>query len=389
MHNSSLNHTFRLIWSACAGTYVAVAETTRGRGKGGRAGRVAAVVLAALAGNAFADASTGVMLNGTNTVNSTGASAVIDGASSTGYFVQSGSLTINNATLQNFQTKGGAGSGGGAGLGGAVFVNQGATVTLNNVNFVSNTVVGGAGGSGSYGGALNNINQINTPLPKAASGSTPDQQIYVDVNGTTGTNGAKGMSQTAVFGAQAGGNGGSGGDGSGMSPPLIVGLVNNGLGVVAWTADLVATSADPFTAPIIAAAALSLANAVISVADSMIAIDRFNKSVSDGLSGIGGNGGTGGNGGNGGDFRGGAAGGNGGNGGVGASGTPSATATDVVDSLVAAGVLASGGLLAPILIPSRSLILNPYGGGAAGGDGGSGGNGGMGDFGAGGGAGGI
>ena len=100
MHGSSLNHTYRLVWNACAGTYVAVAETTRGRGKSGRAGRVAAVVLgaAALMNSALADALPGAVLSGTNTVGTT-TSTVIDGGSSTGYFVQSGNLTINNATF--------------------------------------------------------------------------------------------------------------------------------------------------------------------------------------------------------------------------------------------------------------------------------------------------
>src|SRR5258708_6187047 len=52
------------------------------------------------------------------------ASGMIDGRESTGFLVQSGgSLTMSDVTLQNFTTTGGVGSGGGAGLGGAVFVN--------------------------------------------------------------------------------------------------------------------------------------------------------------------------------------------------------------------------------------------------------------------------
>ena len=52
-----------------------------------------------------------------------------------------------STTYTNFFTEGGAGSGGGAGLGGVFFVNSGASLTLNNVSFKSNTVKGGEGGS--------------------------------------------------------------------------------------------------------------------------------------------------------------------------------------------------------------------------------------------------
>ena len=44
MHNSSLNHTYRLVWSECTNTYVAVAETTRGKGGGMRLSRPAAQI---------------------------------------------------------------------------------------------------------------------------------------------------------------------------------------------------------------------------------------------------------------------------------------------------------------------------------------------------------
>ncbi|ALI54805.1 beta strand repeat-containing protein [Celeribacter marinus] len=49
--------------------------------------------------------------------------------------------------MHNFTTTGGAGSGGGAGLGGVFFVDQGATLTVINTDFKSNRVEGGQGGS--------------------------------------------------------------------------------------------------------------------------------------------------------------------------------------------------------------------------------------------------
>lgn len=56
-------------------------------------------------------------------------------------------LPTSNALFTNFYTEGGAGSGGGAGLGGVFFVDQGATLNLQNVAFERNTVRGGEGGS--------------------------------------------------------------------------------------------------------------------------------------------------------------------------------------------------------------------------------------------------
>ncbi len=58
-----------------------------------------------------------------------------------------GSRTESDKVYTNFFTEGGAGSGGGAGFGGVFFVNSGASLTLTNVSFKSNTVKGGEGGS--------------------------------------------------------------------------------------------------------------------------------------------------------------------------------------------------------------------------------------------------
>ena len=76
----------------------------------------------------------------------------LDGRLSTGYLVGGGSSatvgeTSSQSLVHNFGTSGGAGSGGGAGLGGAFFVDSGATLTVQNTDFKSNRVQGGAGGS--------------------------------------------------------------------------------------------------------------------------------------------------------------------------------------------------------------------------------------------------
>ncbi|WP_420968217.1 Ig-like domain-containing protein [Bradyrhizobium sp. B120] len=78
-------------------------------------------------------------------------SNVIDAHGFQGFVVTSGKVTFKNLTIVNAAASGGSGGtgggGGGAGLGGGLFVGQNADVTLNNVNFGSNTAKGGNGGA--------------------------------------------------------------------------------------------------------------------------------------------------------------------------------------------------------------------------------------------------
>ena len=84
----------------------------------------------------------------------------IDGAATyRGIFVWSGTVTLTDLTIQNALARGGDGfaatlrpSGGGAGLGGALFIAPGVSVTLDNVDFTGNTARGGSGGI--YGGTF-------------------------------------------------------------------------------------------------------------------------------------------------------------------------------------------------------------------------------------------
>jgi hypothetical protein len=68
------------------------------------------------------------------------------------FFVESGTVSISELTLVNGRATGGAGGqgagggGGGLGAGAALFVNDGATVTVQNVEFSTHAAVGGAGG---------------------------------------------------------------------------------------------------------------------------------------------------------------------------------------------------------------------------------------------------
>jgi hypothetical protein len=91
-----------------------------------------------------------------------GAGHTIDGASTwRAFFVQSGTVTLENLTIAHVKAQGGAGGaggkansgsstsgggGGGLGAGAAVFVASGATVTLQDVNVQDAAAVGGAGG---------------------------------------------------------------------------------------------------------------------------------------------------------------------------------------------------------------------------------------------------
>lgn len=90
---------------------------------------------------------------------------VNDGSNGTGKVLSSnGSIAINSNVIapsqsigsaaaptvfSNFTTRGGNGSGGGAGLGGVFFVDAGASLTLVNVSFSGNTAIGGEGGGAS------------------------------------------------------------------------------------------------------------------------------------------------------------------------------------------------------------------------------------------------
>lgn len=300
----------------------------------------------------WADPAAGTVLTGSNTVN--GAGGIIDGGSSpAGYFVSSGTLVINNATLQNFITTGGSGSGGGAGLGGAVFVNSGAAVTLNNVNFLSNTAQGGDGGVGTTGGSLNNLFNSGSSAAQAANGYTPTQINFVDIGGTTGTKGSNAGVNATGIGA-TGGNGGAGGNGGDRSETLILGVTSASLDLAAVISEMVAASANPFTANVAVGLGAQIASAGINLGNAVASLAYFDQALANGQIGLGGTGGAGGNGGQGGFGFGGGLGGDGGNGGTG-------------------GANWSG---------------SAYKGGAAGGDAGDGGAGGIGGFGAGGGQGG-
>lgn len=108
----------------------------------------------------------------------TNLSGIIDGGMGTGYLITGDSRFQGSSVVQigrtdtqslvhSFKTVGGAGSGGGAGLGGAFFVDADATLTVINTDFANNRAQGGNGGSAapvSYAGQLLNIIGRNVEL---------------------------------------------------------------------------------------------------------------------------------------------------------------------------------------------------------------------------------
>ena len=287
-----------------------------------------------------------VQYGGTETVDGNG--YTIYGNNNSGYFVHSGSLTINDATLTGFTTTGGSGSGGGAGLGGAIFVNDGASVTLNNVSFGGNAAIGGVGGVGSTGGSLNNLFNSGTAGATGENGEdSAGGTSYVNGgNGGNGYNGADGGDGATGVGG-AGGSGGDGSDGSAITADTIKSAVDlvydafmaTGDGTAAglytaiaasFTAQAAAATAGGVTAGLAPGyTALAASFTTLAAEAGGVATEDLVKLAADtaydiaitvtafelGIAGNGGGAGNGGNGGNGAFGYGGGTGGNGGDGG--------------------------------------------------------------------------
>jgi len=127
------------------------------------------------------------------------------------FFVKSGTVTFQNLTISSGKAQGGSAgsSGGGAGLGGGLFVYDG-TVTLDTVTFSSNSAGGGSsGGFGSGGGMYG-----SGGLFGSGYGGNKNYGGGVGANNTTGGDGTSGgFGGDGGFSSSA--NGGSGGFGGG------------------------------------------------------------------------------------------------------------------------------------------------------------------------------
>jgi len=105
------------------------------------------------------------------------------------FFVLSGTVTLRNLTVSDGHANGGYGSGGGAGLGGALFVYDG-SVTVENVAFSNNAAVGGDGGNaGGGGGMAGNSSNAGGGLFAASTGNDGGYGGNGNYGGSGGNNG--------------------------------------------------------------------------------------------------------------------------------------------------------------------------------------------------------
>ncbi len=165
--------------------------------------------------------------------NSSGSPTTIDGNGFRPFFIRQGTVTLQNMNIQGGVAQGGSGAGGGGGgmgAGGAVFV-DGATVTIKDVVFTSNTASagfgasGGAPGAGGAGGGLGGNGGSNNGGGGGYSGNGGGNSggggSIADGGNGNGTN-AGGGGGGAIIGA-TGGAAGTAGGGNG-SPGGTVGI---------------------------------------------------------------------------------------------------------------------------------------------------------------------
>ena len=172
------------------------------------------VFSSSLAGQTITLTSELPLLLGTNTTINGGGDITINGAGLyRGFFIggagqagepASSSATIENLTIRNAVAQGGTsayGGGGGAGLGGAIFVSSTGSLTLSNVNLAGNAANGGAGGVGGYEGGGGGGMGGNGGLWGAGGG------FEVGANGGNVLGGSSTGGAGAFTGGASGGNG--------------------------------------------------------------------------------------------------------------------------------------------------------------------------------------
>jgi uncharacterized protein with beta-barrel porin domain len=136
------------------------------------------------------------------------------------FFVHSGTVLIEDLTIEHTLAKGGNGSGGGLGAGGAIFVGSDATVRVQNVFFSDNAAIGGTGqagfakGGGGLGGNAGNGNSIGAGGAGGLFGN--GGSLGGAASGNAGGGGELGNG-ASISGSSGGGGGGRIVNGSGST----------------------------------------------------------------------------------------------------------------------------------------------------------------------------
>lgn len=138
------------------------------------------------------------------------------GGADGGLAVLAGKVSISDLTIEDTVALGGDGEqsgGGGAGLGGGLFVGPSATVAVSNVSFVGDAATGGTGGHGGGGGHGGHSSLIVPPIGAPGTTGTPGTNPPYPPPATGAPGGQGGDGGTGGFG-RSGGFGGGGGRGA-------------------------------------------------------------------------------------------------------------------------------------------------------------------------------
>ncbi|MEO9802403.1 MAG: cadherin domain-containing protein [Reichenbachiella sp.] len=157
------------------------------------------------------------------TINGAGTATIIDGAGQFRPFFIGGSISssteepvvsLSDMTIQNGFAQGGTpngNAGGGAGMGGALFINDG-QLTITNVTFDNNHAIGGDGGENQFiGGGIGS----DGPFANAGGHAAAVPAPFFGGNGQFGAGGGGGIYYLNYGGGAKGGNGGYGAGGGG------------------------------------------------------------------------------------------------------------------------------------------------------------------------------
>ncbi|MEG3978574.1 DUF4347 domain-containing protein, partial [Microcoleus sp. herbarium8] len=123
------------------------------------------------------------------------------------FFVKSGTVNFSNMTVTNSKAQGGSSNlgGGGAGMGGGLFIYDG-TVGINNVTFSNNSAIGGNGGQAGLG--TGGAGMFGNAATQAGGGLFASSTTGMGAYGGNGNYGGG----TYAFGGGSGGGGGAGPD---------------------------------------------------------------------------------------------------------------------------------------------------------------------------------